>query len=120
MNLLRWAESEHDWMRDRGFMDWQCYCGAEVTVEWSSFCSLLDTDETITPDGANASWWKLACHNGHVLLSAHELSDDDSADTFEAPTTAQIVERLGSPEDVAAWRTYEQPKPPWNTAGVAS
>lgn len=115
MIALRWVEAEDTWMNTRGFMEWRCHCDAQVGVEWSASCSLYDTDESIEPGDANASWWKVVCHNGHVLLLAHEVAEDESADTFEAPTTALIVERLASPEDVAAWRAYEAPKPPWKT-----
>jgi len=105
--LLHWAEVE-DWP-GRTRMEWVCRCGAEVSVIWHAACSLYDTDETIEAKDANSAWWKVECHQGHVLLLSHELSDDQSADTYPAPTTHEIVQRLGSPADVANWLVSLEP-----------
>lgn len=115
MNLLRWDEAPEDWMRKHGFMEWLCRCGAEVRVEWATSDALYDDpDEPITPAGPITSSWSLTCLNGHTLLVCAELADDESADTFEPPTVRQIVERLASEEDIAAWLAYKRPMPPWD------
>lgn len=117
--LLRWAEAPEKWMREHSFMAWLCHCGAEVSVVWSNACPLLDVDndEAISEALATSASWQIECHDGHVLLLCHELADDQCADTFAAPTTREVVERLASPEDVAAWAAYSAPKPPWAKVG---
>lgn len=114
MTLLHWDKAPEDWMWEHGFMEWLCHCDAEVRVVWTTSDVLYDDpDEAITPTGPITSSWELTCLNGHTLLVCHELADDESADNFEPPTTRQIVMRLASSDDVAAWLTYERPKPPW-------
>lgn len=117
VNLLYWVDAEEPWMTEQGFKEWRCYCGCEVEVIWTTSHQLLDTDETLGPDNPNVGSWELKCHNGHVLLSCHEIGEDESADVYLSPTTEDIVKRLATAEDVAAWRAYEQPKPPWTQLG---
>ena len=104
--MLRWAEPDSyfaGW--PKGYMTWLCRCDAEVSVTWTASCSLYDSDDPIIAADAITDRWQVECHAGHVLLLCHEWAGvDESGDTFPAPTTAQIVERLASPEDVAAWR----------------
>lgn len=108
--LLHWSEvDDPSWPPH--YTAWRCYCDADVSLVWSSSCSLLDTDDTIEARDRNADSWRLECHQGHVLLVCHELSEDESADTYPAPTTREIVERLGLPEDVARWRaSWREPQ----------
>lgn len=116
MNLIQWGQPEDGWMRHQGFMEWQCFCGAELRVDWSVSQLLYDTHEAITPESPNTSSWELVCVQGHTLLVCHEMGDDQGADTYEAPTTDDIAQRLATVDDLAAWRAYEAPKPPWKAA----
>lgn len=103
--LLLWAEpTTVGW--PKGYMEWLCRCGEEVVVSWSASCALYDTEEPITPDGALTAQWQVECHAGHVLLLCHEVADDESADTYEPPTTLQVVRRLATPADIAAWQVW--------------
>jgi hypothetical protein len=110
--LLHWAPWP-DWLASRGHMTWLCYCDAEVRVDWRASCDLYDTDEAIQPDDAVADSWQVECHNGHVLLTCQEVAEDEGVDCFDCfdpPTTGQLVQRLASAEDVAAWKTYRAEK----------
>ena len=111
-DLLQWAEPDtYGW--PPGHMEWLCRCGEEISVVWRANCSLYDNDDPIKPEDANSDWWHVECHGGHVLLLCHELADDESGDTFPPPTTSDIVERLASAEDVAAWRaSWKSQGPP--------
>lgn len=113
IRLLWWADAPESWMRDHGFKAWLCYCDAEVDVIWTTATPLFDADEPIGPENATSGEWELTCHNGHTLLVCHQLSDDYGGDVFAAPTTTEIVKRLATAEDIAAWQAYERPKPPW-------
>jgi hypothetical protein len=120
--LMHWVESEVDsWMKDHGFYEWRCYCGAEVAIIWHTSGSLLDAEDglltLVGPDAANSSSWEVECHNGHTLLICHEMDGDGCADNYEPPSTQRIAQFLASREDVKRWQEYVRPRPPWNQGG---
>jgi len=78
--FLEWVEpQEQGW--PPSYWGWRCKCGADVSVIWHSACGLYtSTDELIEATDADASSWKLECHDGHVLLLCHELDDEPGGD----------------------------------------
>lgn len=91
---------------DRDIRTWICNCGAPLVVTWST-SSDIEVDGPIVPETCLTNHWQVECHGGHVVLLCHEIEGvDTSGDTFEPPTTEQIVTAPGMAfiEDIAAWK----------------